>query len=234
MLKWMRPSPAMVVAVISLLVSLSGAAYAGMTVSQDSIGSKELKRGAVKTGNVRDEAVTPKKLAHEAVEKSKIRKKAVDTAQLSSDSVNASKIQAGTIQPEHLSPTATVAGPQGPTGPTGPQGPAGAATAYAMVAVDGTLVCSGTQSTQCSNIAPSNVTRLGTGLYCFYGLGFTPKSIMAVPADKESFIRARLVLAGSHTDSNACTAAIPSTQAVVATDAPDQTSHNETFYVWFQ
>src|SRR3954452_11094326 len=42
-----RPSPAMVVAVIALCVALGGGAYAAIKLPKNSVGSKQLKKGAV-------------------------------------------------------------------------------------------------------------------------------------------------------------------------------------------
>lgn len=55
-----RPSPAMVVAVIALIAGVSGGAYAAL--SKNSVGSKQLKKGAVKTVDIKNDAVTGKKV----------------------------------------------------------------------------------------------------------------------------------------------------------------------------
>ena len=53
-----RPSPAMVVAMLALLMSLGGAAYAG-----NKIGSGKIKPNAIKTSKIKNGAVTDSKLA---------------------------------------------------------------------------------------------------------------------------------------------------------------------------
>jgi hypothetical protein len=55
----MRPSPAMVVALIALIAAVSGSAYAAL--SKNSVGSKQLKKGAVHTADIKNNAVTGKK-----------------------------------------------------------------------------------------------------------------------------------------------------------------------------
>jgi hypothetical protein len=67
-----RPSPAMVVAVIALIVALGGSAYAA-----HKIGSKNLKKNAVTTKKIKDGAVTSGKLANGAVTGAKLAKGAV-------------------------------------------------------------------------------------------------------------------------------------------------------------
>ena len=49
-----RPSPALVVAGLALLVALSGTAYAAVTLPRDSVGTIQLKSGAVTSPKVRD------------------------------------------------------------------------------------------------------------------------------------------------------------------------------------
>jgi hypothetical protein len=55
----MRPSPAMIVAVIALIAAVSGSAYAAL--SKNSVGTKQLKKGAVNTSDIKNNAVTGKK-----------------------------------------------------------------------------------------------------------------------------------------------------------------------------
>ena len=55
----MRPSPAMVVAMIALIAAVSGSAYAAL--SKNSVGTKQLKKGAVHTSDLKNNAVTGKK-----------------------------------------------------------------------------------------------------------------------------------------------------------------------------
>jgi hypothetical protein len=55
-----RPSPAMVVALVALVCALTGTAWAAL--GKNSVGSKQLKNGAVTAAKIRKEAVTPKKI----------------------------------------------------------------------------------------------------------------------------------------------------------------------------
>ena len=98
---WRRPSPAMVVACLALLVALSGTGIAAATqVARNSVGTPQLK----------DSAVTNAKLRNNAVNSSKVAARSL----LRSDFAPG-QLPAGPV------------GPQGPAGPTGPTGPAGAA-----------------------------------------------------------------------------------------------------------
>ncbi len=106
-----RPSPALVVAVIALIVAMSGTSYAVTQLPRNSVGAKQLKKNAVT-----------------AV---KIKKNAVTGAKVKDGSLTEKDFAAGTLL---QGPT----GPKGDTGLTGPQGaqglqgPAGAiASAYA-------------------------------------------------------------------------------------------------------
>jgi hypothetical protein len=59
---------------------------------------------------------------------------------------------------------------------TGPQGAAGTAVAYASVGRLGAVFAESSK-----NVSQANVTHPAAGLYCFGGLGFTPKSIQVTP-----------------------------------------------------
>jgi len=67
-----RPSPAIVVSVVALLVALGGTAYAGITLGKNSVGSKQLKNNAVTSSKIKNGAVTTKKLKNGAITSSKI------------------------------------------------------------------------------------------------------------------------------------------------------------------
>jgi hypothetical protein len=98
-----RPSPAMVVACIALLVALSGTGLAAVAALPiNSIGPAQLKRNAVTNPKIAANAVTGAKVRNGSLRR-------VDFA--------AGQIPAGAPGP---------AGATGPTGPTGPQGVIGA------------------------------------------------------------------------------------------------------------
>lgn len=91
-----RPSPAMVVACLALLVSLGGTSVAAVSqLSRNSVGTAQLKNGAVTNPKLRNNAVTSAKVA------------------------NRSLLRAD------FAPGQLPAGPTGPQGPAGAQGPAG-------------------------------------------------------------------------------------------------------------
>jgi hypothetical protein len=93
-----RPSPAMMVACLALLVALSGTGVAAVSV---------VARNSVGTLQLRDDAVS----------RSKIRNNAINSAKVASRSLLRSDFAPGQLP----------AGPTGPQGPAGPAGPAGAA-----------------------------------------------------------------------------------------------------------
>jgi hypothetical protein len=52
-----RPTPALIVASIALFVALSGIAYTAVVLPAGSVGTKQLKRGAVTSAKVRDNSI---------------------------------------------------------------------------------------------------------------------------------------------------------------------------------
>lgn len=94
-----RPSPAMVVACLALIVALGGTSVAAVSqlVPRNSVGPRQIQFGAVTGPKIRNNAVTSVKVA------------------------NRSLLRAD------FAPGQLPAGPTGPQGPAGPAGPAGAA-----------------------------------------------------------------------------------------------------------
>jgi hypothetical protein len=95
MSRWIhRPSPAMIVACLALLVALTGTSVAAVSqlVPRNSVGPNQLRTGAVT--------------------RPKLRNNAVDTTKVANRSLRAVDFAAGQLP----------AGPQGPQGPAGPAG----------------------------------------------------------------------------------------------------------------
>jgi hypothetical protein len=53
-----RISPSFAIALLALLVALSGTAYAAVVLPKNSVGSKQIKKSAVKSSDVRNDALT--------------------------------------------------------------------------------------------------------------------------------------------------------------------------------
>jgi hypothetical protein len=87
-----RPSPAMIVALIALFVSLGGVGYAAAT-----IGSNDIKDNAILTRHIMNGAVTTSKLANQGVTTAKLARGAVKTARLADGSVNGNKVGPDTL-----------------------------------------------------------------------------------------------------------------------------------------
>jgi hypothetical protein len=77
-----RPSPALVVSAIALIVALGGTSYAAFSLPKNSVGTKQLKNAAVATGKLRNGAVTTNKIGNGAVTTAKIRNRAVTGTKL--------------------------------------------------------------------------------------------------------------------------------------------------------
>lgn len=73
----LRPSPAMVVALLSLFVALSGVSYAAV----------KLKANAVKTRNIKNNAVTGPKVAPNAIDSSKIASNSIDSSKVAANAL---------------------------------------------------------------------------------------------------------------------------------------------------
>jgi hypothetical protein len=94
-LKLHLPSPALAVALLALFVALGGTGYAALSLPKSSVGTKQLKKGAVKSPDIAANAVTGAKVKR--------------------GSLNRTDFRAGSLP----------RGPQGELGPAGPAGAAG-------------------------------------------------------------------------------------------------------------
>ena len=185
--------PATIIAVIALLVALSGAGYAATT-----IGTSQLKNNAVTTPKIKNTAVTTAKLKNNAVTRAKIASNAVGTGKLANAAVTTPKIAAGAVTASQLAPATLAAllggtgppGPQGAQGPQGPQGlqggqgppgPAGPSPAVVRVEAEAHL---GWQSfAEATATCPSGGTVLGGGFYTVPTLGSPPGGTLVMVQD---------------------------------------------------
>jgi hypothetical protein len=147
-----RPSPALVISIVALLVALGGTAYAGITIPKNSVGTKQLKDGAVTTKKIKNGTVTASK---------------INTSGLTVPRA----LQANSATTAGSATTATNA--------TNATNAANAAVgdspiAWARVAANGTVIAG-------RGITSSNVSEEFTSAYCFHGLGFAFQSAAVTP-----------------------------------------------------
>ena len=114
-----RPSPAMVVACIALLVALGGTSVAAVSqLAPNSVGPRQLQFGAVTNPKIRNLSVTNPKIRNGAITSAKVRNRSLLRVDFAPG-----QLPAG--------PT----GPQGPAGPAGAAGPAGPAGVIGAITV---------------------------------------------------------------------------------------------------
>jgi hypothetical protein len=89
-----RPSPALVVAVIALVVAMVGTGYAATQLPKNSVGAKQLKKNAVTTAKIKKNAVTGAKVKKHT---------------LTGDNINLDKL--GTVPTANVANTANALAP---------------------------------------------------------------------------------------------------------------------------
>ena len=146
--KFVRPSHATVVAYLALFIALGGVSYAAVVLPSNSVGTQQIKPGAVKASD--------------------LGKNAVKTGNVKNGSLLSSDFKPGQLPA--VAPGAP--GPQGATGAQGTPGAAGAVgavgaagtpgavRAYGVMKSDGTLVAQRSKGVTISKLA------LFTGQYC--------------------------------------------------------------------
>jgi hypothetical protein len=87
-----RPSPAMVVACIALVVSLAGTSYAAVTLPRNSVGTKQLKRDAVTSIKIKNNAVTGADVLESSLAKVRFAKTADTATSVGADAVGSANV----------------------------------------------------------------------------------------------------------------------------------------------
>lgn len=129
------------------------------------------------------------------------------------------------------------AGPAGPAGSAGPAGPAGGAAAYGHICGSPSTACGGglVDLANSKNLAQGNVVSPGPGIYCFFGLTFSPKNMIVTiqrPLVSGSGSRPSALVGD---DGTAPPALCPGAeQASVVTQNAAGANENTSFYVVFE
>lgn len=97
-----RPSLALVVALVALVAALSNGAYAVSTAQKNSVVSKSIKNGQVKTVDLAPKSVSGAKLKDGAVGSAALKDGAVGPAALQDGAVGSGDVAAGAIGPDEL------------------------------------------------------------------------------------------------------------------------------------
>jgi hypothetical protein len=95
--KLRRPGHGTVVAYLALFIALGGSAYAASHLGSKTVGTKQLKGGAVTAAKLKKNAVTRAKIKNGAVDGSKIKNGAVDGSKIADGSVTGADINAQTM-----------------------------------------------------------------------------------------------------------------------------------------
>ena len=84
-----RPSPAMVIAVIALIVALTGSAYAAFKIPRNSVGTRQLKAKSVTNGKLANGAVNGAKIAEGTITGTNVNLSALGTVPKAADASSA-------------------------------------------------------------------------------------------------------------------------------------------------
>lgn len=149
-----RPSPAMIVACLALLVALGGTSVAAVqALAPNSVGTAQLRANAVTATKLKNRNVTGAKLAFNAVTGATVRNRSLSAADFISSSLP--------VGPQ---------GPAGPAGATGPAGPAGTvgpiSVRQASIVVPGGVAQNGAYDTETVSVncnANEKAISAGTG-----------------------------------------------------------------------
>jgi hypothetical protein len=149
-----RPSPALVVSIIALVVATTGTGYAAISLPKNSVGTKQLKKNAVTGTKIKKNAVTGSKVKDHSLAGADINLGALGTVPSAANANHATNADNATNATNATHATsADTAGSAQPV-------------AFALVNSNGTVADG-------KGVTNANVTHPSTGVYCVSGLSFT-------------------------------------------------------------
>ena len=207
-LKRLRPSPAMVVALIALLVALGGTSFAAvkLSVPANSVGTTQLQAKSVTNSKLAANSVTSDKVANRTLV--------------------AADFKVGQL-PVGPPGKPGLAGPSGPAGPAGP----GAAARWVLVARDGSVLAQSTGANASVNHPTSGI------YYVSFSSPVTGHAILAQQAfrDGDGSFRGSVVAAacGGSTEGATCSINNTNTTVFVGVEATSNIAYeNHAFYLF--
>jgi hypothetical protein len=108
-----RPSPAMIVACLALLLALTGSAIAA-GVAKNSVRSAQIVDGTVRTVDIRDNAVNAPKITPDAVGAEEIAENAVSSPEVAQDSLTAGDLAPASVTSSEVADQSLTANDLGP------------------------------------------------------------------------------------------------------------------------
>jgi len=194
------PSPAMIVACVSLMFALGGVSYAAAVLPKHSVGVAELQRSAVTRAKLKKNAVSGAKVRNGTLMAADFKPGQLPSAEGSKGEQG----DAGTVGPQGSTGDPGPEGPKGETGAQGGQGiqgVPGSARAYGFVARDGTL-------TRSKGV--TGVTNPSPGYFCVAlasGIDASHTGLVATPdyaTDDTAFLSGTQAIVEWRSVANAC------------------------------
>jgi hypothetical protein len=204
-----------VISVIALFVALGGASYAAVSLPKNSVGSKQIKKRAVRAKHINRNAVTASKIQGNAISSPKIADGTVFSVDLADNSIGSIDLADNSVGAGELADNSVGSGEIGNNAVGSSEVADGSITesdlapdvlgptAFARIDPTGTLIGGTGQN---KGVVQSNVQHsagasaaevAGTGVYCFGGLGFTPRSAVVSTDNTDAMPGAPTTTGGS-------------------------------------
>jgi hypothetical protein len=135
--RFSRPSPALIVAIVALIVALGGTSYAALYLPSNVVGTSQLKKGAVTTRKIKNGAVTGNKVAANTITGGNIQLSTLGTVPSATSATSATTANG-------LDGVQIVAGPTVSTSSTQGQGTAACPSGMQAIGGDAVLDSSNT------------------------------------------------------------------------------------------
>ena len=103
LIKRLRPSPAMIVAIVALVLSLGGTSYAAIILPANSVGTKQIKKSAVVSSKVKNESLTAADVKNESLTTSDVKDGSLTASDIADGSLTTSDIADGSLTTSDIS-----------------------------------------------------------------------------------------------------------------------------------
>jgi hypothetical protein len=173
-----------VMSVVAVFLALGGTSLAAVQLTKNSVGAKQIKKNAVRASEIKTSAVGASEIRSNAVAGGDVADGTLGSGDLGDNSVGSSELGDNSVGGGELANSSVGSGEVTDDSLTDSDlaTGAGAPTAYARIDSTGTLIGGADQNkgivqTMVQHTAGGSAAEVaGTGVYCFGGLGFDPKS----------------------------------------------------------
>jgi hypothetical protein len=170
-----RPSPALVISMLALIVAMGGTSYAAFSLPKNSVGAKQLKKGAVTTAKIANAAVTGSKVAKNTITGTNINLRTLGTVPSATNAGRAASANSAT-NAGHAASANSATNATNATNATHASNADSATTAATATALGSVAYGFNTDTVSACSASPCTPEQVGTG----FAIATCPQGMVAI------------------------------------------------------